>query len=76
MDMTVSQADKKERPDQSIRILKDGFFGFQSYNNTGCGFHVDDFFFWPTTDDSTGVNFWIALSPMRISEGGGIRVVN
>lgn len=33
-------------------------------------------FFWPASDDSSGVNFWIALSPMRITEGGGIRVVN
>ena len=28
MDMTVSQADKKERPDQSIRILKMGSLDF------------------------------------------------
>jgi hypothetical protein len=57
-----------------IRILQDGFFGLKG-NNTGCGFHVDDRYFWPATDDSTGVNFWIALSPYRVSEGGGIRVV-
>jgi len=61
---------------ESIRILKDGFFGFKGKNNTGCGFHVDDKGFWPASDDSTGVNFWLALSPMRMSEGGGIRVAN
>ena len=61
---------------ESVRILKDGFFGFKGKNNTGCGFHVDDKYFWPASDESTGVNFWLALSPMRISEGGGIRVVN
>jgi Phytanoyl-CoA dioxygenase (PhyH) len=60
----------------SIRILKDGFFGFKGVNNTGCGFHVDDKGFWPADDASGGVNFWLALSPMRIAEGGGIRVVN
>ncbi len=70
------QVDHRQDEQPSVRILKDGFFGFQSENNTGCGFHVDDFFFWPATDDSPGVNFWIALSPIRISEGGGIRVVN
>jgi ectoine hydroxylase-related dioxygenase (phytanoyl-CoA dioxygenase family) len=62
--------------EQSVRILRDGFFGFRSTNNTGCGFHVDDKYFWPASDESTGVNFWVALSPMRITEGGGIRVVN
>jgi len=62
--------------ENTIRILKDGFFGFQKKNDSGCGFHVDDRFFWPASYESTGVNFWIALSPMKISEGGGIRVVN
>jgi hypothetical protein len=63
-----------ENANDPIRILQDGFFGFKG-NNTGCGFHVDDRYFWPATDDSTGVNFWVALSPYRVSEGGGIRVV-
>lgn len=44
-------------------------------NDAGCGFHVDDSYFWPASHESTGVNFWLALSPMRASEGGGIRVV-
>lgn len=30
----------------------------------------------PASYETTGVNFWIALSPTRIVEGGGIRVVN
>lgn len=60
----------------TIRILKDGFFAFKPTNNTGCGFHVDDKGFWPATDDSTGVNFWLALSSYNAAEGGGIRVVN
>jgi len=61
--------------DTKLRILKDGFFGFSKAGNTGCGFHCDDKFFWPTADDTTGVNVWLTLSP--ISNGsGGIRVVN
>ena len=61
---------------KSIRLLKDGFFGFSAKNNTGCGFHIDDRGFWPATDSTTGVNFWIALSNISAEEGGGIRVVN
>lgn len=61
--------------EDTIRILKDGFFGLMS-TDTGCGFHVDDTYFWPAAPDSTGVNFWLALSHMRVKEGGGIRVVD
>mmetsp|Transcript_18981 Transcript_18981/g.28119 ORF Transcript_18981/g.28119 Transcript_18981/m.28119 type:complete len:369 (-) Transcript_18981:120-1226(-) len=68
--------DSRTEEEKSVRILRDGFFGLKNKNNTGCGFHVDDPGFWPATEDSTGVNFWLALSPIRIAEGGGIRVVN
>jgi len=60
---------------ESIRILKDAVFGYTK-EGKGCGFHVDDRGFWPATDDTTGVNLWLALSPMRVQEGGGIRVAN
>jgi len=61
----------------ALRILKDGFFGFQGGNkNTGCSFHCDDKFFWPASDDTTGVNVWLTLSSVTAQEGGGIRVVN
>jgi hypothetical protein len=66
---------RKQQP-ATMRILKDGFFGFKPQSNTGCGFHVDDKSFWPADDASGGVNFWLTLSPVRIAEGGGIRVVN
>jgi len=66
----------RHKTNESVRILRDGFFGFKSENNSGCGFHVDDSMFWPATANSTGVTFWVALSPMRVSEGGGIRLVN
>jgi hypothetical protein len=71
-----NESSSETESSSSIRILKDGFFGFKGKNNTGCGFHVDDKGFWPAADDSNGVNFWLALSPMRMSEGGGIRVAN
>ena len=59
----------------AVRLLKDAIFGYTQSGN-GCGFHVDDKGFWPANDASKGVQFWLALSPMRISEGGGIRVAN
>ncbi len=71
-----SDIDSSTAPEETVRILKDGFFAFKSKGNSGCGFHVDDSFFWPATEDSTGVNFWLTLSPIRVAEGGGIRVVN
>ncbi|GKY90577.1 hypothetical protein MPSEU_000031400 [Mayamaea pseudoterrestris] len=58
---------------KSVRILKDAVFG-QTSKGAGCGFHVDDKMFWPAEDDSTGVNFWIALSDYNAETGGGIRV--
>lgn len=60
---------------RSIRLLKDGFFGLSSKANTGCGFHQDDRTFWPASDSTTGVNFWIPLSNVTAEDGGGIRVV-
>ena len=58
---------------KSIRILKDAIFG-QASAGLGCGYHVDDKGFWPANDDSTGINFWIALSDYNAETGGGIRV--
>eukprot|EP00536_Pseudo-nitzschia_multiseries_P012487 jgi/Psemu1/309166/fgenesh1_kg.479_\ len=34
---------------RSLRLLKDGLFGFGP-GNKGCGWHVDDKFFWPCED--------------------------
>lgn len=56
-----------------IRLLKDAILCF-SPEGTGCGWHVDDKFFWPSHDDYTGVNVWIALSPMSVERGGGLAV--
>mmetsp|Transcript_23313 Transcript_23313/g.38856 ORF Transcript_23313/g.38856 Transcript_23313/m.38856 type:complete len:322 (-) Transcript_23313:820-1785(-) len=62
-----------------IRILKDAVLAFEP-NKSGCGWHVDDQFFWPTPiepqrpDAHPGVNVWIALSPIRKSFGGGLAI--
>lgn len=56
-----------------IRLLKDAVLCF-SPNKPGCGWHVDDKFFWPCHNDFTGVNVWIALSPMSAERGGGLAV--
>eukprot|EP00596_Hydrurales_sp_CCMP1899_P002344 CAMPEP_0119040354 /NCGR_PEP_ID=MMETSP1177-20130426/10246_1 /TAXON_ID=2985 /ORGANISM="Ochromonas sp, Strain CCMP1899" /LENGTH=279 /DNA_ID=CAMNT_0007005317 /DNA_START=194 /DNA_END=1033 /DNA_ORIENTATION=+ len=56
-----------------IRLLKDAVLCFTK-GNIGCGWHVDDKFFWPCEDEVTGVNVWIALSPMTAKQGGGLAV--
>ena len=56
----------------ALRILKDAFMAFAP-GRTGCGWHVDDKGFWPTLDNqSGGINVWIALSPVRAADGGGL----
>ena len=62
----------KDREDP-VRLLKDAVLCY-SPGGEGCGWHVDDKFFWPCQDDSTGVNVWIALSPMSAKRGGGLAV--
>lgn len=64
---------------QPLRVMKDAMLYF-SPGNLGCGWHVDDKFFWPTFDvppDSTepvGANVWIALTRVNGSRGGGLAV--
>ena len=60
----------------SVRILKDALFAYSPTGNKGCGYHQDDRGFWPVSDDTTGVNLWLALSSVTAKQGGGIRVVN
>jgi len=36
-----------------------------------CGWHVDDYGFWPAVPSSDGINAWIALDDMPIKRGGG-----
>ena len=54
-----------------VRLLKDAFLSYAK-GSTGCGWHVDDKGFWPAHNDKTGVNVWIALSPITKKQGGGL----
>ncbi|KAI0557151.1 Phytanoyl-CoA dioxygenase [Gracilaria domingensis] len=59
---------------RSLVVLKDAYFRMQG-SNKGCGFHVDDPFFWPCAVDAPGpgVNAWIALHDVT-EDGGGLTV--
>lgn len=62
----------------AIRLLRDAFLAYED-GGIGCGWHVDDKFFWPCEDSpphtaDAGVNVWITLSPLRASEGGGLAI--
>lgn len=58
-----------------LRVLRDGFFSLVP-GNRGCGWHVDDDFFWPTKRDADapgpGVNVWVALDAVEAGAGGGL----
>lgn len=56
-----------------VRILKDAILSFAKHS-TACGWHVDDKSFWPVQNDLTGINVWIALSPITVKQGGGLVV--
>ena len=64
---------------KKVRLLKDAILCYSPGGN-GCGWHVDDKFFWPCHDvddylsNSSGVNVWIALSEMPAIDGGGLAV--
>ncbi|KAJ8604661.1 hypothetical protein CTAYLR_006528 [Chrysophaeum taylorii] len=54
------------------RLLVDAYFALAD-GNEGCGWHVDDDFFWPCDRSyATGVNAWVALD--NITDGGGLAV--
>lgn len=59
--------------EKPVRLLKDAVLSFAP-GGSGCGWHVDDKFFWPADDEKTGINVWIALSPMSAKVGGGLAV--
>ena len=59
-----------------VRILKDAFLSY-SPGKRGCGWHVDDKFFWPSPRyqlSHNGINVWIALSKYKKSYGGGLAI--
>ena len=60
-------------PEGPVRLLKDAILSFAP-GHAGCGWHVDDKFFWPAEDEKTGINVWIALTHMPAKMGGGLAV--
>lgn len=59
---------------RGVIVLQDAYFRLQG-ENKGCGFHVDDDFFWPCPRDAPGpgVNAWIALNDVN-EDGGGLTI--
>ena len=57
---------------RGLIVLKDAYFRLQG-DNLGCGFHVDDPYFWPSPPDAPGpgVNAWVALNDVG-EHGGGL----
>ncbi|KAL7561880.1 hypothetical protein ACA910_014255 [Epithemia clementina (nom. ined.)] len=54
----------------NLRLIRDIFLA-KDDDPYICGWHVDDFGFWPATPDSPGINAWIALDTMVPLEHGG-----
>jgi len=70
--------DRENGAERSVRLLKDAVLGYQA-GDIGCGWHVDDKYFWPCEDKNigqrdAGVNVWITLSPVSVKEGGGLAI--
>jgi hypothetical protein len=59
--------------DKPLRVLRDGFFSLAP-GKKGCGWHVDDAFFWPAKRDGPGpgLNVWVALDNVEEGAGGGL----
>lgn len=55
---------------RGVVVVNDAYFRFCA-GDAGCGFHVDDPFFWPAKqgEPGPGVNVWIPLCD--VGEGGG-----
>ena len=61
-----------EAREEGLFVLKDAFFKSVGANQ-GCGWHVDDKFFWPAAPNTSGINIWVALDNVT-SDGGGLAV--
>jgi len=68
----------------NLRVVKDVFLA-KGKEERSCGWHVDDFYFWPivastysnksvTAAPSPGINVWIALDDMPAKYGGSMAV--
>eukprot|EP00978_Attheya_sp_CCMP212_P016871 scaffold44529_cov39-Attheya_sp.AAC.2 len=69
--LLLSDDEKEGEEDtNNLRLMRDIFLT-KDQDPYICGWHVDDFGFWPTTADSPGINAWIALDDMPLHTGGG-----
>ena len=66
---TVTDAARQLLGRDDVHLLLDAFFELRS-GQQGCGWHVDDKFFWPCEGDD-GLNVWIALDAVG-HDGGGL----
>jgi Phytanoyl-CoA dioxygenase (PhyH) len=58
----------------NLRLMRDIFLA-KDDDPYICGWHVDDFGFWPVTADGIGINAWIALDDYDVHvDGGGFAV--
>jgi Phytanoyl-CoA dioxygenase (PhyH) len=56
---------------ETLRVIRDIFLA-KDDDTYVCGWHVDDLGFWPATPDSSvGINAWIALDDMEMTEVSG-----
>ena len=66
--------DGDPRLNRTLRVLRDIFL-VKDEEEYICGWHVDDVGFWPSLaegpGDPVGINAWLALDDMPISDGGG-----
>lgn len=62
--------------EQNLKILRDVFLGKTIEAKTDCGWHVDDYMFWPESyiSPSQGINVWIALDEMPSEYRGSMAV--
>jgi len=61
---------EKLHSNDTVRLIRDIFLA-KDEEEFICGWHVDDFGFWPATASSPGINAWIALDDMPATGGGG-----
>mmetsp|Transcript_2338 Transcript_2338/g.6174 ORF Transcript_2338/g.6174 Transcript_2338/m.6174 type:complete len:554 (-) Transcript_2338:29-1690(-) len=59
-----------ENDETNMRMLRDVFIA-KDDGEYCCGWHVDDYGYWPANPSSDGINAWIALDDMPIEKGGG-----
>lgn len=72
----ISSAVCQLLPDEGGRFVLNNVYFRLAADQIGCGFHVDDPFFWPCPRDSPGpgVNIWMPLDDVD-GKGGGLAFV-